>query len=159
MGVSLWKRCSFRSSPYNLNRFFSMNRIISYNLENIRQAAAQFITYMEGRNVFTFDGLMGVGKTTFIKAVCEELGVTDVINSPTFSIINEYKTSSSLIYHFDFYRINKINEAREIGVEDYFFSGHLCFIEWSEIIQSFLPENTVFVSIKEQPDGSRLITM
>ena len=106
------------------------------NLDTIRQAAKEFIAGMDDRTVFAFYGNMGAGKTTFIKAICEELGVEDVINSPTFAIINEYRsdTTGELIYHFDFYRINKISEAEQIGTEDYFYSGALCFIEWPEKI-------------------------
>jgi tRNA threonylcarbamoyladenosine biosynthesis protein TsaE len=137
-----------------------MRKIIINNIDNIRKCAAEFITYINNETVFAFEGDMGVGKTTFIKAICEELGVEDVINSPTFSIINEYKNpvSGKLIYHFDFYRINEKNEAKEIGVEDYLYSDALCFIEWPEIIKKLLPENTVYISIKEQADGSRTVS-
>ena len=138
-----------------------MKNIIIDNIDNIREAAAQFLSMIDDNTVFAFNGNMGAGKTTFIKAVCEELGVEDVINSPTFSIINEYRseTTGELIYHFDFYRINKINEAYDMGTEDYFYSGALCFIEWPEKIQELLPENTVFIDIIEQPDGSRSLTI
>ena len=129
------------------------------SLENIRQAAIEFIRQMDDRTVFAFYGKMGAGKTTFIKALCEELGVEDVINSPTFAIINEYRSvaTSELIYHFDFYRINKISEAQDISVEDYFYSGALCFIEWPEKIDSLLPDDTVHITIEEMEDGSREI--
>ena len=138
-----------------------MKNIIINKLENIREAAAWFLSMIDDNTVFAFNGNMGAGKTTFIKSVCEELGVEDVINSPTFSIINEYRseTTGELIYHFDFYRINKINEAYDMGIEDYFYSGALCFIEWPEKIQELLPENTVFIDIIEQPDGSRSLTI
>ena len=137
-----------------------MKEIIIDKIENIREAAAQFISIMNDNTVFAFEGSMGAGKTTFIKAVCEELGIEDVINSPTFSIINEYRNGATneLIYHFDFYRINKISEAYDIGTEDYFYSGAMCFIEWPEKIQELLPEDTVFINIKEQPDGSRILS-
>jgi tRNA threonylcarbamoyladenosine biosynthesis protein TsaE len=130
---------------------------IIINIADIRRSAAEFIACTDGRTVFAFEGNMGVGKTTFIKAICRELGVEDVINSPTFSIINEYRseTTDDLIYHFDFYRINSLNEARETGAEDYFHSGERCFIEWPEIVRELLPENTVYVEMKEQTDGSR----
>ena len=129
------------------------------NLDTIRQAAKEFIAGMDDRTVFAFRGSMGAGKTTFIKAICEELGVEDVINSPTFAIINEYRsdTTGELIYHFDFYRINKLSEAEDIGTEDYFYSGALCFIEWPEKIEDLLPGDVVEVSITENPDGSRTV--
>ena len=134
-----------------------MEKIEIRNLEHIRQAANEFIRQIDDRTVFAFYGKMGAGKTTFIKALCEELGVEDVINSPTFAIINEYRsvTTNELIYHFDFYRINKISEAQDISVEDYFYSGALCFIEWPEKIESLLPDDTVHIAIEEMEDGNR----
>lgn len=138
-----------------------MNTIKIDNLDSIRQAAHEFIAQMDDRTVFAFYGNMGAGKTTFIKAICEELGVEDVINSPTFAIINEYRsdTTGELIYHFDFYRINKLNEAEDIGAEDYFYSGALCFIEWPEKIEEMLPGDVVNVTITENPDGSRTVAI
>jgi tRNA threonylcarbamoyladenosine biosynthesis protein TsaE len=134
-----------------------MNDILIKDVVSIRDAACKFILCAGSRKVFAFRGKMGVGKTTFIKAVCEELGVKDVINSPTFAIINEYHSdmTGEPIYHFDFYRIETLAEARQIGTEDYFESGFLCFIEWPEKIEDLLPENTVFVDFAEQLDGSR----
>lgn len=131
------------------------------NLSEINQIAREFISQMGDRTVFAFQGTMGAGKTTFIKAVCEELGVEDVINSPTFAIINEYRsaTTAELIYHFDFYRINKLSEAEAIGTEDYFYSGALCFIEWPEKVEELLPPDTVQVSIVENTDGSRTVSL
>lgn len=138
-----------------------MQTIIISNLESIGEAARQFIEQMDDRTVFAFYGSMGVGKTTFIKAICEELGVEDVINSPTFAIINEYRSSDTgeLIYHFDFYRINKLSEAQDIGTEDYFYSGALCFIEWPEKLDELLPGDVVNVRITENEDGSRSVTV
>ena len=129
------------------------------NLEHIREAARQFIAEMGDRKVFAFYGSMGAGKTTFVKAVCEELGVEDVITSPTFAIINEYhaEVQDLTIYHFDFYRIKKLEEVYDMGYEDYFYSGALCFIEWPELIEDLLPEEAVKVSITEKEDGSRAI--
>ena len=129
------------------------------NLDYIHDAAKTFINTMGDNTVFDFYGKMGAGKTTFIKAVCEELGVTDVINSPTFAIVNEYRsdTTGELIYHFDFYRIKKIEEVYDMGYEDYFYSGALCFIEWPELIEDLLPGDAVRVTIEEQADGSRTL--
>jgi tRNA threonylcarbamoyladenosine biosynthesis protein TsaE len=118
-----------------------MTTIQINSLDSIRESAKAFLAAMDDRTVFAFHGQMGAGKTTFIKAICEELGVEDVINSPTFAIINEYRseTTGELIYHFDLYRINKLSEAEDIGTEDYFYSGALCFIEWPEKIEDLLP--------------------
>ena len=134
-----------------------MNTIRINDLKNIHQAAGAFIQCMDGHTVFAFYGKMGAGKTTFIKAICEELGVEDVINSPTFAIINEYRSSKTggLIYHFDFYRINKLSEAHDISVEDYFYSGALCFIEWPEKIEQLLPDDTLHITIEEMNEGVR----
>ena len=130
------------------------------NIENIREAAREFVANIGESTVFAFYGKMGAGKTTFIKAVCEELGVEDVITSPTFAIVNEYRseTSGELMYHFDFYRVKKIEEVYDMGFEDYFYSGALCFIEWPELCEEVLPEDTVKVTIDETPDSSRLIS-
>ena len=129
------------------------------NLDNIKEAASAFIQQIGDRKVFAFYGSMGAGKTTFVKAICEELGVEDVITSPTFAIINEYHANDRVIYHFDFYRIKKLEEVYDMGYEDYFYSGSLCFIEWPELIEELLPEDAVKVSIKENPDGSRTVTL
>ena len=130
--------------------------IIIKDIEHIREAAREFIENMGESRVFAFYGKMGAGKTTFVKAVCEELGVEDVITSPTFAIINEYEGDET-IYHFDFYRIKKLEEVYDMGYEDYFYSGALCFIEWPELIEEILPDDAVRVSITEQADGSRLV--
>ena len=132
-------------------------------LENIREAARAFIRTIGERRVFAFYGSMGAGKTTFIKAVCEELGVEDVITSPTFAIVNEYTITQhpspiTQVFHFDFYRIKKLEEVYDMGYEDYFYSGALCFIEWPELIEEVLPEDAVKVSIKENSDGTRTVS-
>jgi tRNA threonylcarbamoyladenosine biosynthesis protein TsaE len=135
------------------------------NLDSIREAAREFIQHIGEARVFAFYGKMGAGKTTFVKAICEELGVEDVITSPTFSIINEYSLTSHLlpltsssIYHFDFYRIKKLEEVYDMGYEEYFYSGALCLIEWPELIEEILPDDAVRVSITEQEDGSRIVS-
>ncbi len=128
------------------------------SIERIHDAAHQFIGEMGGNRIFAFYGKMGVGKTTFIKAVCEELGVTDVINSPTFAIVNEYMDGNGRpVYHFDFYRIRKPAEVLDIGFEDYIDSDALCFMEWPELIGDYLPEETVKVYVEEEDDGSRTV--
>jgi len=129
------------------------------DIDHIREAAREFIEHIGDRRVFAFYGKMGAGKTTFVKAICEELGVDDVITSPTFAIINEYTSAKDdTIFHFDFYRIKKLEEVYDMGYEDYFYSGALCFIEWPELIEEILPDDAVRVSITEQDDGSRIVT-
>lgn len=131
------------------------------SLEQIREAAHRFVEAMGDNTVFALYGKMGAGKTTFIKAVCEELGVSDIITSPTFAIVNEYRsdTAGELIYHFDFYRIKKLEEVYDMGYEDYFYSGALCFIEWPELVEELLPGNTVKVTIEEVENGAREVTL
>ena len=136
------------------------------DLEHIREAARTFIEHIGESTAFAFYGKMGAGKTTFIKAICEELGVEDVITSPTFAIVNEYTISRQpspvthrpVVYHFDFYRIKKLEEVYDMGFEDYFYSGALCLIEWPELIEEVLPEDAVKVHITEAPDGTRTIS-
>lgn len=126
------------------------------SLDTIQEAAKEFINRMGEGKVFAFYGKMGAGKTTFIKALCETLGVKDVITSPTFSLINEYTDGKGIsIYHFDFYRIKKLEEVYDMGYEDYFYSGNLCLLEWPELIEEILPENVIKVTIEEQADGTR----
>ena len=129
------------------------------DIEHIHEAAREFIEHIGDCRVFAFYGKMGAGKTTFVKAICEELGVEDVITSPTFAIINEYtQPDGSPLFHFDFSRIKKLEEVYDMGYEDYFYSGALCFIEWPELIEDILPDDAVRVSITEQDDGSRLVS-
>ena len=128
------------------------------SIDRIQEAAKEFVAQMGDNKVFAFYGKMGAGKTTFIKAICEELGVEDVVNSPTFAIVNEYTDGNGEpIFHFDFYRIKKESEAYDIGFEEYVYSGHLCFMEWSELIEDLLPEDTVKVCIEELEDGTRTV--
>ena len=130
------------------------------NTAALPEAARSFARAMGHSTVFAFYGHMGAGKTTFIKALCEVLGVDDEVTSPTFSLVNEYRsaTTGELIYHFDFYRIEKEEEVYDMGYEDYFYSGALCLIEWPERMEVLLPGDVVVVHITEQPDGSRLLT-
>ena len=130
------------------------------SLAELPEAARQFVALMGDETVYAFYGEMGAGKTTFIRELAKSLGVTDDdVNSPWFSIINEYRsdTTAELIYHFDLYRLESLDEAFDIGVEDYFDSGAVCLIEWPERIQDILPDDTVTVHITELADGSRQI--
>ena len=132
------------------------------SIEKLQDAACEFVGMMGDFTVFAFHGEMGAGKTTFINAVCRALGVEeDITNSPSFSIINEYRsdTTAELIYHFDCYRLDNIEEAEDIGVEDYFDSGCVCFVEWPDVVADMLPTDTVDVTIAEQADGSRIFTL
>ena len=128
------------------------------DLEHIREAARQFIDAMGDQQVYAFYGHMGAGKTTFIKAICEELGVDDVVTSPTFAIVNEYTAAHGTpIYHFDFYRIKKLEEVYDMGYEDYFYGNGLCFIEWPEMMEELLPDGATKVQITENSDGTRTV--
>jgi len=128
------------------------------SLEKINEAAKIFISNIGNKTVFAFNGKMGAGKTTFIKSICEMLGVKETVNSPTFSIVNEYETSErDIIYHFDCYRLNKVQDALNLGAEDYLYSGNLCFIEWAENMAPLLPDDTVNVNIEVADNGTRFV--
>ena len=133
------------------------------SVADLEQAARRFVEEMGDETVYAFYGEMGAGKTTFIRALAAALGVEDdVANSPSFSIINEYRsdTTAELIYHFDLYRLDSMDEAMDIGVEDYFDSGALCLLEWPERIEPMLPDDTVRVDIKADHDtGRRTLTV
>ena len=134
-------------------------KITIKDISGLAEAAQEFIAQIGDNKIFAFYGSMGAGKTTFVKALCEAMGVTDTVNSPTFAIVNEYDTPSGRpIYHFDFYRIKRLAEVYDMGDEDYFYGRGLCFIEWPELIEELLPEDTVRVNIEEQPDGSRVVS-
>ncbi len=135
-----------------------MIQITISSLENIQEAAREFASRIASARVVAFYGSMGAGKTTFIKALCMVMGVEDVITSPTFALVNEYTDGGgSPVYHFDFYRIKRLEEVYDMGYEDYFYSGNLCLLEWPELVEDILPDDTVRVNISVQPDGSRLL--
>ena len=136
-----------------------MTEIIIPSLEGIADAAKRFVANIGERRVFAFYGSMGAGKTTFIKAVCEQLGVRDTVASPTFAIVNEYASNMGPIYHFDFYRIKNLGEVLDLGFEEYAYSGALCLMEWPELIEELLPDNTVNVHIEETGNGMRVVTI
>lgn len=133
-------------------------KIVINDITQIGAAARDFLRETEGQRVFAFYGAMGAGKTTFIKAICKELGVKETVASPTFAIINEYRDrEGASLFHFDFYRIRKLEEAFDFGYEDYFYSGSRCFIEWPELVEEVLPGETLRISIREMDDGARIV--
>jgi tRNA threonylcarbamoyladenosine biosynthesis protein TsaE len=128
-------------------------------LADLHGAALSLLEFANEEKIFLFEGEMGAGKTTFIKAICEAMGVVDVVSSPTFSIVNEYQGSNnSRIFHFDFYRIDDLREAYDIGYEEYFYSGDICLVEWPEKIRELLPQEYVQVSIAATAPNTRLIS-
>ena len=128
------------------------------NIEHLASAARKFVDEMGENRVFAFYGKMGAGKTTFIKAICEAMGVKDVVASPTFAIVNEYADAEGQpVYHFDFYRIKNLREAYDIGCEEYFYSGYPCFIEWPEMVEELLPEDVVSVRIEVSENEERTV--
>lgn len=134
-----------------------MNITVS-SVKELEKASDIFIKEIGENRIFSFYGSMGAGKTTFIKSICEKMGIKDVINSPSFSIINEYTLpNGNPVYHFDFYRLNKIEEACQLGYEEYFYSGNLCFIEWPEKIQEIIPEESINVTIDVLKNKNRHI--
>lgn len=140
-----------------------MNKTITIkSTDDLDRAAREFVSLMGDNTVFAFYGAMGAGKTTFITALCRALGVSDdAMGSPSFAIINEYRsdTTAELIYHFDMYRLKNLDEAFDIGIEDYLFCGAVCFIEWPERIEDILPDDTVTVHITVNDDDSRTLTI
>ena len=130
------------------------------SLAELPQVAGEFLQALGNRRVVDFQGKMGAGKTTLIKALCEQLGVCDMVNSPTFSIVNEYTDAEgqTLAYHFDLYRLKSVAEALDMGAEDYFYSGHYCFIEWPDVADALLPDNCAEASIEEADNGTRILT-
>ena len=132
--------------------------LLILNEHNEQVSALELLRQTESHRVFAFEGQMGAGKTTFIKKLCEEMGTTDVVNSPTFAIINVYDVEQPYrgeVYHFDCYRLKDIREAMDLGAEEYLYSGNYCFIEWPEKMEALLPEDTVRVKIVPQENGDR----
>jgi len=130
----------------------------NFNLQDLPLVAEKLLTVVPDK-ILLFYGEMGVGKTTLIKEIAKQLGVKGVINSPTFALVNEYEIKNDKIYHFDFYRINKEEEAMDIGIEDYFFSNHWCFIEWPQNISSLLPTNSVKIELTKNKNESRTLNI
>ena len=129
------------------------------SLDEINSVARTFLKEIGDNKLIAFYGHMGAGKTTFIKALCEELGVEDVVNSPTFAIVNEYTDAQGeAVYHFDFYRIKKLAELYDLGFDNYLDSGCFCLMEWPELVEELLPEETLRITLIEQPDGSRMLS-
>lgn len=136
------------------------SNILLMNEKNETVSVLDLLKDHEPHRVFAFDGQMGAGKTTFIKKLCEEMGTLDVVNSPTFAIVNVYDVERPYkgeVYHFDCYRLKDIREAMDFGAEEYLYSGNYCFIEWPEMIEALLPEDTVWVKIEPQENGDRLL--
>jgi len=135
-----------------------MPRFYIENTDRIQLVAAEFIKSFPGSRIFAFTGELGSGKTTFIKSLCRELGVTDLVSSPSFAIINEYQSERfGKLFHFDFYRIEKVEEAYDIGYEDYFYSGNYCFIEWADKAEPLLPSGTIYVHIVVDKNSGRIL--
>ena len=132
---------------------------LTYTINQIEETAKAVVATMQGGQPFAFYGQMGAGKTTLIKAICKELGVQDEVNSPTFAIVNEYEGNNGAIYHFDFYRINRPEEALDFGLYDYFDSGNICLMEWPECIEPLLPDDTIKIQIIVIDDNTRQIKM
>lgn len=128
------------------------------SIDDLKIAAEKLIQFAGQEKIFLFYGDMGAGKTTFIKSLCEGLGAKENVTSPTFSIVNEYRGAANKIYHFDFYRLKKQDEALDMGYEEYFYSGNYCFIEWPEKIADLLPEHYIRVDIQVLSNNQRMLT-
>lgn len=132
---------------------------IIFSIDQLEEVAQQIIT-SNPKKVILFHGEMGVGKTTLIKQLCKTLGVVGATSSPTFSLVNEYEADANqLVYHFDFYRLNKEEEALDMGIDDYLYSDNWCFIEWAEKIPNLIPETHSVITISQLPDGKRCLTL
>jgi tRNA threonylcarbamoyladenosine biosynthesis protein TsaE len=133
-----------------------MKSIAVNNLNELSAVAEELLVFANGEKFFIFEGEMAAGKTTFIKEICAALGTRDIVSSPTFSIVNEYETESGLVYHFDFYRLKNLQEAYDIGYEEYFYSGDYCLVEWPTKVEELLPERYVKVEILITGNSERL---
>ncbi len=136
--------------------------ILLLNEQGEQVSPLKLLEISQPHRVYAFDGQMGAGKTTFIKQLCEAMGTNDVVNSPTFAIVNVYDVQQPYqgeVYHFDCYRLKDIREAMDFGAEEYLYSGNYCFIEWPDILQPILPNDTLYIHIKLLPNGDRLLTM
>lgn len=137
-----------------------MKKIRIKDLSDIERAAKEFVDLVKGCHLIAFYGNMGAGKTTFVKAVCSVLGVEDVVNSPTFTIVNEYRTKAGMpVFHFDFYRIERVQEVIDLGFDEYIYGDGICLMEWPERIEEILPEDTLRVHILVNDDDSREIVI
>ena len=133
-------------------------KFVTNSIEDLPDIAKEIAKLLNNINIVAISGTMGVGKTTLIKEICKVLKVEDTVNSPSFSIVNEYQTENgNIIYHFDFYRLKNINELFDIGYEEYFNSGNICLIEWPEIVEDYLPLYRLNINILETEDGERVI--
>jgi|SRR5690606_6424239 tRNA threonylcarbamoyladenosine biosynthesis protein TsaE len=157
-GVQLYTPCCKKRKFYTFLTEYICSMEITYGLEEIEQVADMLLKQYPENRVFAFQGTLGAGKTTFITAMCNLLGVKNPVSSPTYSIINEYNSPSGLVYHIDLYRLKDEQEAMDAGVEDALYSGNYCFVEWPEIASSLMPEDTVLIKISTTPQGKRKIT-
>lgn len=128
------------------------------SLDDLPEAANSLLAFAGNNKIFLFDGEMGAGKTTFIKIFCKALGVNDAVSSPTYSIVNEYETKNGPVYHFDFYRIKNVQEAYDLGYEEYFYGGGICLIEWPERVEELLPQQYIKVEISIVDEGKRIFS-
>ena len=138
------------------------SNILLLNEKNETVSALEILKANEPHRVFAFDGAMGAGKTTFIKKLVEQMGSVDIVNSPTFAIVNVYDVEHPYkgeVYHFDCYRLKDIREAMDFGAEEYLYSGNYCFIEWPDIIERLLPEDTIYIRIKPMENGDRQLVI
>lgn len=131
-------------------------RLFINNVDELPTVAEKLLVYANGQIFFVFEGDMAAGKTTFIKSLCEAIGVEDVVSSPTFSIVNEYESKDGPVYHFDFYRLKTLQEAYDIGYEEYFYSGNYCLVEWPQKVAELLPEQYIKVQITVTGNEQRL---